>query len=397
MLLTLALLLSPQLLASPPTTIAANRSWEVLRPASGSIDHRALLRQAGQKLDRWVVVIDHVTLGGRRLKKLARRAPDEPILRVVREALRRPVDLDDLLLFLDDVLVAGAQGLRGKQVWLPASRARRHGIFVHPDDVFEPITPRRYGEQRERIAIDRPARPDREPPARDGDLLGPAWRGRYPNPSGRRAKLRALQKHNPSGNFHTRVATLMAQLKEQGATVLLYSTLRDRRRGYLMWGAYTLSRQVDEAGLLARIEHLEQCRRDWGLEVPIRWRHPDGWQATREAARRMADAYMVAYATEQGARSSNHYDAIAVDLNVFGLPRTLRLKAPDGAERDFDLSAAEETRDLSLTPMLIDWIEQHFELAKLERDYPHWNDAASLPARPSVEGAGEGPASQPTP
>ena len=40
-----------------------------------------------------------------------------------------------------------------------------------------------------------------------------------------------------------------------------------------------------------------------------------------------------------------------------------------------DLSDAEQPRDLSLTPELIDWVEEHFGLEKLEADYPHWNDA----------------------
>ena len=29
---------------------------------------------------------------------------------------------------------------------------------------------------------------------------------------------------------------------------------------------------------------------------------------------------------------------------------------------------------LSLTPGVIDWIEQHFSLSKLRSDYPHWDD-----------------------
>jgi len=35
----------------------------------------------------------------------------------------------------------------------------------------------------------------------------------------------------------------------------------------------------------------------------------------------------------------------------------------------------EQTRDLSLSPELIAWVEGHFELEKLVTDYPHWNDA----------------------
>jgi hypothetical protein len=49
--------------------------------------------------------------------------------------------------------------------------------------------------------------------------------------------------------------------------------------------------------------------------------------------------------------------------------------APDGAGRSFDLMEANQTRDLSLTPELIEWIEAHFQLSKLRSDYPHWDDA----------------------
>jgi len=105
------------------------------------------------------------------------------------------------------------------------------------------------------------------------------------------------------------------------------------------------------------------------------WSHPEGWPATREAARRMADAYDVVYANEQGARHSKHYDGLAVDLAATGLPRKLELVAPDHARRTFDLSGADEPRDLSLTPVLVKWIERHFAFEKVTDDYPHWNDA----------------------
>ncbi|MQM40464.1 hypothetical protein KBTX_04523 [wastewater metagenome] len=88
----------------------------------------------------------------------------------------------------------------------------------------------------------------------------------------------------------------------------------------------------------------------------------------------MAEAYNVVYATRSGARHSNHYDGDAADLVVVDLPRRLTLAAPDGARRTFDLSAPEESRDLDLTPRLIDWVERHFGLHKLRSDYPHWTD-----------------------
>ena len=63
-----------------------------------------------------------------------------------------------------------------------------------------------------------------------------------------------------------------------------------------------------------------------------------------------------------------------MDLVALGLPRRLALRAPGGEMRRFDLSHPEQPRDLSLTPELIEWVERHFGLEKLEADYPHWND-----------------------
>lgn len=88
----------------------------------------------------------------------------------------------------------------------------------------------------------------------------------------------------------------------------------------------------------------------------------------------MREAYRVVYATRNGALKSNHYDGNAIDLTAIDLPRSLTLNAPDGTQKTFDLSGRHETRDLSLTPALIDFIEKHFGLAKNLWDYPHWND-----------------------
>ena len=119
----------------------------------------------------------------------------------------------------------------------------------------------------------------------------------------------------------------------------------------------------------ARIRALTQLDDRWGLDVPVRWRHPDGWRATVQAASALADTYGVDYASRRGARRSNHYDGKAIDLWAVDLPRALQLVAPDGARRRFDLSAPDQTRDLSLTPALIDWIEAHFKMKKLRSDY----------------------------
>jgi hypothetical protein len=55
----------------------------------------------------------------------------------------------------------------------------------------------------------------------------------------------------------------------------------------------------------------------------------------------------------------------------------LTLTAPDGTEHTFDLSDPNHTRDINLSPEIIDWIQSHFQMRKLLSDYPHWNDAAS--------------------
>ncbi|MDZ7829651.1 MAG: hypothetical protein U5K33_09260 [Halofilum sp. (in: g-proteobacteria)] len=45
------------------------------------------------------------------------------------------------------------------------------------------------------------------------------------------------------------------------------------------------------------------------------------------------------------------------------------------ARRQFDLSGANEARDLNLTPEMIRWVERSFGFKKLRGDYPHWSDA----------------------
>ena len=136
-----------------------------------------------------------------------------------------------------------------------------------------------------------------------------------------------------------------------------------------------LSRASSEAELKARQAKLQRVNEEWGLFTQIVWEAPGGWEATKEAARQMADAYDVVYATEKGARSSNHYDGVAADLVVLDMPRSVRLRAPDGFQKTFDLSDPNETRDLSLSPQIIEWVEAHFAVTKLRSDYPHWNDA----------------------
>src|SRR5687768_9261674 len=113
--------------------IAADRTWEVLAPPTG--DRRLAVRQAGERLGDWAIELAGVRIDGPTLTALAATAPDEPFVRVARETLRRAVDLDDLLYFLDDVLVAGDAGRRGEPFFVGAGRARGAGILLHPDDV----------------------------------------------------------------------------------------------------------------------------------------------------------------------------------------------------------------------------------------------------------------------
>lgn len=314
------------------------------------------------------VPVDRALLAG-----LAATPTEEPLLRAARERLRLPVDLDDLVLLLDDALVAWDGGRRGERFHVPSGRARSAGVLVHPDDVFR-NKPRVYPVKAE-LAVDEPRPPADHAPAADGDPPGPGWSARFRNPEQPVEMIVALADARPEGGFASRVAALTWQLAWQGADVWLTSTLRDRTRGYLMWGAFLLSRAEDEAAVEDVARKLDDRNLAWKLDAPIRWRHPDGWRATVEGARQMAEAYDVVYATEAGARDSDHYDGVAVDVVAVALPRTLTLTAPDGDTRTFDLSDPAEPRDLSLTPELITWVEEHFDLWKLDDDYPHWRDA----------------------
>ena len=90
------LLLLINALATEP--LPADRSLQVLNAASP----RARIRQAGEKMGEHSVEIAGVNLDGPALIALADTAPEEPFTRVVREATKRPVDVDDLVYFLDD-------------------------------------------------------------------------------------------------------------------------------------------------------------------------------------------------------------------------------------------------------------------------------------------------------
>src|SRR5690606_14290461 len=144
--------------------------------------------------------------------------------------------------------------------------------------------------------------------------LGPNWSARFRNPGTTQAMLEAIDRENASGTYGQRIRSLRDQIRKQGGDFYIHSTTRNRARGYLMWGAFLLSRRTNESGVKAALETLEHRNGEWGLNVPILWSHPGGWRATVDAAREMADAYDVVYATESGAKNSNHYGGRAVDL-----------------------------------------------------------------------------------
>ena len=361
---------------STAASISIDRNLQKLRVRRGPKAKRRMMNKAGRLLGKWTLHLADVKVDGAFLQSLAVEAPNEPFLRVVRERFRRPIDLDDLLFFLDDVLRAGDRGLRGKLVWLPSGRLRGAGILVHPQDVFRKKKPRHYARRKKRLNIDRPQEQLGLEPAKDGDPLGPNWTTRHKNPWKREAKLKALAEASTSGTFAQRTRWLIEQLEGQNCEVALYTTVRNRHRGYLMWGAFRLQSQKTRRAVMRTVRELERINHKWKLNVPIRWRHPKGWRATVEAARRMSDAYGVVYASRSGARKSRHYDGEAIDITAVGLPRKLTLEAPDGAKAVFDLSDPAQPRDLNLTPELVDWVEKHFLVSKLKMDYPHWNDAA---------------------
>lgn len=349
-------------LAAPK--VSADRDWDVLTPGDG----RAMLVEAGDRLGDWELELAGLPIDGERLHRIA-ASEDPEILRALREDTGRPFDLTDLLLFLDDVL---DQVEPGSEVVVPSGRLRSAGILVHPDEIWKGST-RRYGSKS--VSIDRPEPPKSFEPAQDGDVLGPEWSARYPNSDVRTVQLRQLADARPDSDYAARIESLLSQLESQGAEVYLTSAVRSRHRGYLMWGAFVLSRSKTAGEVDRMVAMLEERNSSWGLDTPIVWRHPDGWEATVEAARQMADAYDVVYATENGARSSNHYDGVAADLVVLAMPREVRLEAPDGATKTFDLSDPDQTRDLSMTKEMVLWIEAHWGVTKLKSDYPHWDDA----------------------
>ena len=354
--------------------IETDTVWDILPPPGPALAEKDRLRAAADRLGDRRIFLAGVEFDGPSLQAVAVSSSDASLTSSVREAFGRPIDVPDLMAFLDDVLRTEPGRPASRVLVIPAGRARHHGLLLHPEDVYG-SNPRRYGT-RGFLATDRPVdqRPDL-PPAADDDPPGPEWTMRFQNPSSEEDRLRALTIRTDDPGFENRLRALIDQLRRQGAAVWVNSTVRRPERGYLMWGAYRLA-QVDSA-LTARetLVDLERARKEWGLDVSIDWAGAGEWTETRERARAMAETYAVVFATEKGARSSSHYGGGAVDLVAVNLPSRLELLAPDGENQVFDLSGPMESRDLSLTPRLVDWVEDHFGLQKLRLDYPHWDDA----------------------
>ena len=310
-----------QLYKTPPhRTIQTDRKMDVLKWQKGPQRQRRMIQQAGELLSGWTFFLADAQIDGPLLVSTAQKSPTEPFVRVVREELRRPIDVDDFIFFLDDVLRAGKDGLRGFRFRVSAQRARTAGILVHPEEIFQKRT-RLYGKSRLRIYVDRLQLPVSLEEGPHNNLVGSFWSDYYQEPGEEIAKLKLLTEANPSSTFAQRVESLIKQLRDQGSLVRLESAVRSPKRGYLMWGAWTLSRQRGPKAVWREIRRLRRANRHWDLNLPIEWSHPKGWRATVRAAKMMAAALDVVFATPQGARNSKHYKGQAVDLIAVGLPR----------------------------------------------------------------------------
>ncbi len=353
--------------------IETNRNWDILTSRDANqFPLRKLYLQAAKELGNRSILFAGVEIDGKILHKIVQQSANEPFVRVLRETLRRPIDAQDFIFFLDDLILSWKQGLRAKSIWVSPGRARKAGLLLHPDDVFKQ-KPRIYGIATKQINIDKPKPQLNLLPAKDGDILGPNWTTRFKNPAGELAKYKALTRKNRYG-FAKRLQMLMDQLSKQGADTALYTTVRNRKRGYLMWGAFLLSRQKTKKQLEDNLAMLKSLNKKWRLFIKIEWQHPKGWNDTVEEARKMSDTYGVVFATKNGARYSNHYRGTAVDIVAYALPRKLTLHAPNGKRKTFDLSEADHSRDLNLSPKILNWIAKNFYIQKNKSDYPHWDD-----------------------
>ena len=333
----------------------------------------AKLEQAADCLEPGpTILLAELSIDAEVLRALAAAVKADHPTRALREGVGRAVDPGDFVRLLDDACRQRDRPDLPDVLVISPGRGRAAGVLVHPKEVFGDANIR-YGQGEGELPVDMPLdyrtleRPD------DGAPIGPRWAARYLEPEADADKLAALRDAN--ADFGHRVEHLLRQLRAQGAFVQIESAVRSRERGFLLYASFILGRAGSEAELANRIRKLDRLMDDWKLEIPITWRHPGDWRQTADAARQLADTYGVVYATVGGARRSRHYDGDAVDLVAVALPRRLELEAPDGAVAAFDLSDVEHTRDLSLAPELIAWVEAHYGVRKLKRDYPHWSDA----------------------
>ncbi|HRX17195.1 MAG TPA: hypothetical protein P5123_12835 [Spirochaetota bacterium] len=377
LLLTATQCRTVETLSQPPyeSIFSTNRKFDILTSATKG-NYRLVLGEAAGYLKDYKFYFAGTSIDSGRLRAIVGSSSEDNLTTVIRDNIKQPVDTYDFLLFLDDLIYHYRGGkLRNKRVWITSGRARRAGILLHPDDVFE-NRPRNYGENSKTLDIDRPKRPDNLRPANDGDLLGANWSARYKNASTSQKRLIELERKNP--DFTKRTRLLLNQLEKQGALVAVHSAYRKRERGYLMWGAFLLSRSKSKKETERIISELEKVNLNNKLNVRIVWMDPKGWQQTVKRAKEMADAYDVVYATKHGALKSDHYDSKAVDITATGLPARLKLVSPSGVKKIFDLSGENQSRDLNLTPEIIDWVEKNFYFKKLRSDYPHWSDEKKI-------------------
>ena len=369
-ILTICLNVSGLGIAAPQVaeqSIPINRTWDLL-PAN---DLKKALLRASKLFGRRRILLAGVTIDGKVLSGIHKRIVGDDLNRPFREHLRLPIDPEDFLLFLDDLLSARLSPLGRQAISLPPSRLRKAGILLHPDDVFRKAE-RRYAGKEKTIVLTDSKAPTKLPPARNGSYIGPRWAYRYKQPETQKDRLWALYRTNP--DFSQRVRSLVKQLRKQGVKVVVESTVRDPRRGFLLYASYVLGRSKTESEVKLKTARLQKLNREWGLKIPINFVHSGGWQVTAAEARKLAETFGVTYATENGARKSDHYGGRAVDIYAVGLPRMIRLKAPNGKQKRFDLYADSNSRDLNLTPEMITWIEDNFLFKKLKKDYPHWRD-----------------------
>ena len=185
-----------------PDPLPVNATWENV-PVAVQGDSRAIMRVLGSQLGKTVVEISGVRISGKDLIQLGSTPVERSLVQAVRLAIRRPLKVDGLLYFIDDVLSL-SQERRTRDVVLTSSRARRLGVLLHPEEVFEEKS-RVYPHDETEVYVDRPGLPRSYAPAKDGQVLGPEWTARFPNPRGEHAKFEKLaggawKRFSPQGN-----------------------------------------------------------------------------------------------------------------------------------------------------------------------------------------------------